>query len=123
MTGTEIRALLIKVDSDGELVDLDPTPERMRAMMGVERLAFFGLAADLNAFCDDEGRLNGSAKNCVATYLAWHLGYKGELYGPVLIFGYDDKGLAVDLPPNVYTHWHALTQVRYRLRGSDAMES
>lgn len=64
--------------------------------LGVRLVDVIRLSDDIDAWLDDEGRVNGSEPNHLATAMfrafGWHLNHGDDIRGAVLFAGHDSEG-------------------------------
>ena len=97
-----VQALVLCPDTDTfEAADLAPDVSRshlraLYAALDVSLVDVIRLTDDIDAWVDDEGRVNGAAENPVGTSLlrafGWHLAHDDAVRGAMLFAGHDDRG-------------------------------
>jgi hypothetical protein len=93
-----MKAVRISVDGDVELVDWE-TLEDMYHILDVKWVEFYHIQNANDAIViDDEGAINGSLLNPLATFLATALGSPSLLFGDVMVIGVDGPD-EIDVSP------------------------
>lgn len=99
-----VHALVLRPASDAlEAVELPSDAggggthlQALYGALGVRLVDVIRLSGDVDAWLDDEGRVNGAEENPLATALfrayGWHLASDDHIRGAVLFAGHDGEG-------------------------------
>lgn len=92
----------IIITTAGEVKDFTGEFElpEMYAALGVRHIELITLSEGINAYLDEEGRINDSVINAVGTLVITALGFEETFYGNVLFTGgVDEEGYDKPLDP------------------------
>lgn len=97
-----VRALVLRPDADAfEAAGITPDTSgrhlrSLYAALDVSLVDVIRLTDDIDAWVDDEGRVNGAAENLLGTGLlrafGWHLAHDDAVRGAILFAGHDGQG-------------------------------
>lgn len=97
-----VHALVLRPDADAfevAVITPDGSGSHLRSLyaaLGVSLVDVIRLTDDIDAWVDDEGRVNGAAENLLGTSLlrafGWHLAHDDAVRGSMLFAGHDGRG-------------------------------
>jgi hypothetical protein len=95
----------IIITTEGEVKDFTADFElaEMYSALSVTSIELITLSEGINAYIDEEGRLNGSLINPVGTLVVTALGFEENFHGNILFTGgIDEEGYDKPLDPEQY---------------------
>lgn len=97
-----VHALVLHPDADAfeaSVITPDGSGSHLRSLyaaLGVSLVDVIRLTDDIDAWVDDEGRVNGNEPNVMATSMlrafGWHLAHDDAVHGSMLFAGHDGQG-------------------------------